>query len=344
VTGAASSVSLDVIASEVKGLGRDEGLIPAKLEGTQLLSLARFPAGWTLQARTEALRGLIIEVVSKIQNEKPRSAARAAMMLDPAYASLHSAADRWKAMAASRGAHADTIRQGWWGEAVRMICRMLPPRILELNENPSAWQGYTTSDGQPEDDIPAAGYYLEQVDVAWLLRDRAVIELLTYRTLVAMRDGIGSYQSRAWYFSDPDPDKYEVVPVMNCAVGRQEKPGSRGLLLTDLMFPHILDKGDQVFFAYKVLIHSDKPSEQVFRHEVRSDGVGLLIFRVQFDPAAPPGLVWHFASPDDADPYVRPAAGSSRYLRPTALGYVEHRFRRCQHGTKYGIAWAWPDD
>jgi len=333
------SVSLDEIRVEVQGLGRDEGLTVSKLEGTQLLTLIRRPLEWSDEDAAVALQQLILELVARIRDEKPRVAARATLNLGTSPVAGRSGTARQKALAADRSVHPDTVRE-WWYDAVESLLDVLPRKIEELNSTPGGWSPYgPTFTLVPDEDRP--NFSLDRVDVAWRLRGRVGEELLSYRWLRALEDGVDRYQAIAWYFSDPDHDKYEVVPLLNCEKGQSTR-SRRGILLTDLVFPEPLSQSDSIFFAYKVLIKSDREAETVFLHSVRSAGVSHLIFRVQFDPCEMPTRAWSFTAMSDADPYVLPPDGSPRYLVPNRLGYVEEHFRNCKRGAKYGISWQWP--
>ena len=335
-------VSLDDVRREIQGLGGPDGLSPGKIEESALMSLAQAPGDWATEEVAQALCDLVADAARKLRNEKERAAAAAAMMLDELGVQRRPAKARWRARAVDVGLHPDTLRKTWWPRAVDTLAEAVPGRVRQVNETPSGWEQYRSTGVASQREVEAsADHHMETVDVAWLLRGRVLSELLTYRTLVAHRDGLSSYQARAWYFNDPDPDKYEIVPLMNCALGRLRRAGNRGLLLADLEFPEPLRRDDRVFFAYKILIHSEKDAEPVVRHEVRSERVDSLVFRVQFDTTALPTSIWHFSGSDDADPYQRPSEGSPRYIQPTRLGYVQAAWQAARRGRMYGITWSW---
>lgn len=327
------------IREEVQALGREEGLIPAKLEGTDLVACVKPPSSWSVSDTAIALCRLFDEIVSIITDEKERSAARATLNLVLSPVRGRSANARQEALAQLRGVHKDTVRS-WWRAAATTLSASLDRKITELNRNPSNWEAYlATSSLIDEDRELLPDYSLQRVEVLWCLKGRTVSEFHTTRTLVAHRDGIDSYSAKTWYFSDPDPAKYEVVPLINCLKGEETSPG-RGILLTNIKFPPLM-KGEAVSFGYKVLIHSSRDTEAILQHEVRSAGTRLLRFQVQFDPEVPAERVWRFVSLDDTTSLVPPDEGSTRYLTGTQLGYFEQLFRDCRHGYKYGIAWKW---
>lgn len=324
---------------ELQALARDEGLTPSKLEGSRLLSSFTLSGELSVQGASEALLGLIVDLVGRLRDEKERQAARATMNLVGSNSRGSGAQARQEALAIERGVDKRTVRR-WWTNSVATLAKTLVVRIGELNEHPSGWEPYIVSQASGRDSAVEPGYSFERVDSAWRLRDRVAIEMITYRWLTARRDGLDRVRATAWYFSDQSEGSCEIVPLLNCVRASDEHLG-RGLHVAELEFPKPLKAGEEVFFAYKILIHSNQVMEPVFYHGTQSAGVKLLNCRVQFDPAAVPEAIWSFATPHEADQYISPPAGSPKYLFPNRLAYTEHSFRNCQYGVRYGIAWQW---
>ncbi|MBL7491555.1 hypothetical protein I6A60_39155 [Frankia sp. AgB1.9] len=332
--------STDSIRRELQAVARDEGLTAAKLEHSELAGLIVRRVDWSPSDFGGAFYELICETVGQLREEKLRLAAQAALGLGDGQFPGRTLSLRQKELAASKGVHGDTVRD-WWRDAATRIAERLVVLVADLNQNPGDWDRYRSD--RPTGTIEAGtrpNFSLSRVDVAWRLVGKVGRELVSYRSLVAHADGIDRYSVQSWYYSDPRHSAYRVHPLLNCALG-ESTAMPRGILLTDLLLPETLMKGDRVFFAYRVEIDSDRAAEPIFLHEVRAASVERLIFRVQFDPDMLPGLVWSFAARGELEPFTLPPDGSSRYLRPSRLGYVEREFTNCAYGGKYGISWRW---
>jgi hypothetical protein len=330
-------MSYDMLRTELQDVARDEGLTPAKLESTRLLALVAEIPDWSVVDATKVLYRLIVDVVAGLRGEKARTAARATLNLEGSPVEGRSAMGRQAALAAKRHVHPDTVR-GWWRNAVKSLADLLPSRIDELNRDPSRWNAYLTESSAEDVDRP--DYSFDRVEVAWRLRGKRGIDMTTSRWLVARRDGVDRVLARGWYFSDRRPGSCEVLPLMNCQQISSTNVG-RGILVSELALPRPLKQGEGVFYAYQVVIHSERETEKLFYHSVSSAGVKLLLYRVQFDPDVQPARIWSFASPDEVDAAIPPPLGSPRYLTTNRFGYTECSFRDCRHGIKYGVSWQW---
>jgi len=332
---------LGTLREQLQGLARDEGLTAAKLEGSSILLMSS-PSHVSPPEAARALVNVIIDSIAGLRDEKERSAARAMLNVDGPRTTEHTATARQVALARQRHTHQDTVRR-WWRHALDDLAPLVLARIDELNSDPSAWLRYMSDEqslsaGGKSD---LSGYHFEQVDLMWRLRGRTATEMLTFRRLVAREDGLDRVKARGWYFSDPSPDACRIEPLFNCAMVDFGHVG-RGIQLAELVFAEPLRRGQEVFYGYRVVVHSDKELDTLFYHHVTSAGVRRLNFHVQFDPSMPPAVAWRFATNDDAEPMIPPVSGSDSYLEPpNNLGYLGHHFRDARHGLKCGIAWRW---
>lgn len=202
-------------------------------------------------------------------------------------------------------------------------------RLSQLNVT-GAWEKYADPD--------ARRFKFARYHMLFRLKDRVGIECITYRVLQALSDGVDSYRSVAWYYSDPEAN-VEIVPLANCEVAALQ-PLAAGGAAALLKLPHALRQDETCFFASKVIYHSKRESTRIVSHEVRSRAVDELTIGIQFDQRTPPSFVWHYSSNAEIG-MKRPDKGSSDLLSVSEAGYTSHVFLNCANGRRYGIQWDW---
>lgn len=331
----------DQLRGELQVLARDQGLTPFKLEGSRLLTLVARSGDLRRAEAAQALYRLIVEVVADLPSQKERQAARATMNVGRPNMQGLTALARQAELAKETKAHPDTVRR-WWRRALDSLVELLPERINQLNNDPPAWDHFESNIKDDADNLDEKRprYSFDQVDIIWRLRGRVAIEMITFRRLIAREDGVDHVNAKGWYFSDPSPDSCEIVPLLNCMKSASAHVG-RGIQLAELRFAEALEKGQQVFYGYKVLVHSQQEIDPLFYHHVTSAGVRQLNIHVQFDSTERPAMAWGFASRDDAEPLISPPDGSQDYLAINHLGYLKYSAQNCRHGVKHGVSWRW---
>jgi hypothetical protein len=323
-------------------LAEREGMTPARLEGSPLYALVtNTPPGWRPADRAAALGRLITEVVNGLSSINLRSAARVALNVQETGPSGPSAATRWRAFSEARGSNPHTARK-WWYEAAMTLSLAVPDRIREVNEA-GDWPKYRVHgvSGRASGSLPP--YRYARIDSCFWFDGRVGRRLITNRRLVALEDGVDRVLAVGRYYADPRPGTAQITPLMNCELGKI-RPG-RGMTAVEIRLPRPLDHGEEVFISYEINYHSDRECEPVVNHEVTAASVGLYVVRVQFGRSYVPESCWFFSARTDLEARLEPSAGQpDRFVQPTRLGYVDHRFHDCEFGLSYGLSWHWAAD
>ncbi|TCO19105.1 hypothetical protein EV652_11484 [Kribbella steppae] len=333
-------VAIEDLRRAIQQLGEREGMTAARLEDSPLYDLmANIPPGWSPADRAAALGRLIIELVNGISSINLRSAARVALNLQESGSTGRSARIRWSAFANSEGANERTARN-WWYEAALTLSRIIPERIHEVNAA-GDWPKYRVHgvSGQARESLPP--YRFARIDSCFWFEGRVGSRSVTNRRVVALEDGVDRILAVGRYYADPRPGTAQIVPQMNCELGKIRE--GRGMTAVELRLPEPLGRGQETFISYEIQYHSDQDCEPVVNHEVTAASVGLYVVRVQFDPDQIPESVWFFSARTDVEALLEPAAAEvDRLVNVSQLGYVDHRFHDCEYGVSYGLAWAWP--
>lgn len=328
----------------LSALAKGHGATPEQISSTAgrvLLDLARVPPQWPRHVQARAIRNVLAEVVEGLSDAKQRETARAQLGLTQQYSS-HDPEKRIQRLMASGilastriGAQRRPDRE--WRSIRPALAQMLVSRLSQLNAS-GDWEQYAEGYAPLNEDPAVGPFKFTRYHMLFRLEGRVGIECITYRILQALSNGVDSYRAVAWYYSDPEANS-EIVPVANCEVGALEPLGKGGAAAL-LKLPHALRQNETCFFASKVIYSSERETTRIVSHEVRSQGVDKLTIGIQFDPAALPSLIWHYAGSKGVG-MKRPEGGSSDFLPISELGYVSHEFLNCISGRRYGIQWDW---
>jgi len=320
--------------------GQTEGL-------RRIMQAAQTPAAWPVDAKAAAVLAVIYELADQLTRPGWKAAAQAALRFPPArYAGpeCDSLAGRWKALARVEGTSAPEVsrradaHRGYWTLAASRMARSLDLRLNELNGQEGLWHKYR--EGEPQLPPRSMPITFERTDVLYRFEGYRGIECISYRWLIA-HSGVDHFEPMGWYYNQPDAP-VTVTPLANCALQgpyRELPQGGRG---ADLVLSHTLEPDERYFFAYITQFNSDQPCRPTILYEVRGQGIEHLIVRVQFDPDVVPTKCWHFDVEEQSEGWQIPAADAPELLQVSHNGYVEHEFRGCIRGRKYGLRWIWP--
>jgi hypothetical protein len=332
------------VGAALTELSRGEGASVERVmssAGRPLRDLAQFPAAWPVDLQSRALIKLLDESITRLPDARQRQSTRVVLALDPDFPG-DSANQRLLRLLAARPGQAESTRalRDYWYRARADLASILGEMIHEANTRGS-WEKFRGSSARFVSDASAPPLHFDRCDVLWRFQGRVGIEQTTYRWVTALADGVDRYDAVGWYYSDPRA-VVTIQAIANCEVGeirRMRRGGSRATL----MLPRRLMSGESCFFASRVLFQSSEECAPIVSHEVRANGVGRLVMRIQFDPDDPPQRPWCFNSATETDVESESAEDPDGRLEISALGYVQADFRDCLHGRRYGVAWQWAE-
>ncbi|SBW19859.1 hypothetical protein FDG2_1514 [Candidatus Protofrankia californiensis] len=313
-----------------------------KLERSSLVKLLpETPEEWSDNQRAAALQKIIVECCHAITQEKLRTGAQIGFNIDGENPDESSLTARIDALAHRRGRHERTVRE-WFYRGTVEAALLLRQRVTELNGR-AGWQDYLPGNSPPDLlDADRPRFLLDRTELLVRLSGRIPAEVLIFRSLVALDDGIDRYVATARYHSDPRPGVVSVEPLANCAV-RRSAFTPNGYEMTELGFSTALQPGHRISFAYRLLIHTDREMTPVLNYSPKAQQSSRYIFQLQFDPTAPPVRVWYFNGVLGPETRLHPD-NEDHWLEPSSLGYVRKDFVELSRRLHYGVAWDWPQD
>jgi len=331
----------DEVGKVLENLADSGGAAVEKLAseaGRPLLDYAKTPLQWSRRQQATAVHNVINDLIETLGDNRHRHAVRTRLgmagppgadgtILSPLEAFVH----KTSVPPQTRGNSAD-------GSGVQLapFGKIVFDRLAQINAT-RGWESHIEDQAARPEQLPDHPFEFDSYHMVFTLRGRAGVECTTYRVLRALQDGIDSYPSVGWYFSDPG-SPVEIDALANCRVtGLTRRPD--GGVAAKLKLPHPLRKGESCFFASRIRYASEVEANRVITHEVRSRRVRRLTIGVQFDVAALPEPIWRFSG--DTLNTEPPASGSDAFLAVSELGYVEHIFENCEHGRKIGLQWNW---
>lgn len=309
---------------------------------------ARPPHEWSQDARAAAVLDVVYECIQAISNPRWRSATQAAFRI-PAENYMDERGDsltqRWRRLAElhdSSGSpqaltKAVEAYRGYWIACAPRLAEELDQRFWRLSQDRSGWERYRRKEPQsPPRSLPIS---FERTDVLYHFDGVRGVQATSYRWLTA-HNPVDHYEAVGWYYNEPDAP-IEILPLANCELDGELRDLPAGGRSARLKFSHQLEPGEQYFFAYTTVFHSTQPCRPSILYEVRGLRMDELVIRAQFDVAALPAKCWYFDVEAQTEGWRIPANEDPEVLAVASNGYVEHEFRHCRRGRKYGLRWQW---
>jgi len=312
------------------------------------MKAAATPRSWSDEEKATAILLAIGSVIDDLANQRWKRTAQAAFRIPaeryrgPEFDSLTA---RWRELGREDADHegidvddaAERYRGYWRNSAAPYLARAVAARFQQLNDG-DGWRQHRHEESlyTPPEALPLS---FERSEVLYQFEGRRGVRSTNQRWLVA-HGPVWFYEAVGWYYNDPDAD-VEIVPLANC-----ELEGSYALLpqggrTARLRFARTLQPDDRYYFAYETQFNSPKECRPTILNEVRGRRTELLTVRAQFDPQARPARCWYFDVGVQSEGWRIPPDGARELLTVANNGYVEHDFRECVHGRKYGIRWLW---
>lgn len=319
------------------------------------------PTGTTAEQRAEALWQVIKDEVERIELPNERAALRAALHLDPV--NREPSIDKRLAFARERGdfgskpsgrRHGYDALRRWWGDGVRLLAQDVDDRLNHMHEHPEGWYSYFAAPTYRRPSKGAQPVFVELFVVTVYMKGRTVKRRITERLVTAREDNVQWYIARALPEMDDPSTSAPVRALWGCTAERlPSRPGEP--ILTRLMFPAPLQRGERHYFASESVAGSAPSTERrAINVEVDHHGIapgermhGLvptrgLTVRVCFDATELPETVWWYADVTERERYGRPAPDDDRWIA-VSQGVAEHTFADpCQPLANYGISIGWP--
>jgi hypothetical protein len=176
--------------------------------------------------------------------------------------------------------------------------------------------------------------------VLYEFRGTCGIQATRHRWLRA-HEPVDCYNAVGWYYNEPRAP-VEIVALANCTLDGVIHELPRGGVTGRLRFSHVLEPGEQYYFAYVTRFNSDQPCMPTILYEVRGREIRDLTVRAQFDIHALPQRVCYFDLGAQDDGWEWPEDGAPEWIDIAPNGFVEHRFEVCHRGRQYGLKWDWP--
>lgn len=311
-----------------------------------LMTVAATPSTWAPDVAAAAVVEVIVEQVQGVANPRWRSAAEAALRL-PADSFFgepgESLAKRWKRRAELDGRPdveaAKEAFRGYWTACARSLADRLEVVFEEMARDPTSWDRFAKS--EPHSPPLMLPISFDRTDVLYRFDGRVGVQSTSYRWLKA-HDPVSYYDAVGWYYNEPNAP-VEIVPLANCEVNAPIRDLPAGGRTARLSFARTLSSGDEYFFAYTTMFNSSQPCRPTILYEVRGRRMDNLVVRSQFDRAEMPGLCWYFDVEAQSEGWQEPDSDGAQVLEVAPNGYVEHMFRECRRGRKYGLRWLWTD-
>ncbi|GIF64568.1 hypothetical protein Ais01nite_26030 [Asanoa ishikariensis] len=350
-----ANATVESLESAIRALVVDSGpsvhkLVNNESEGARtIMAAARTPESWSAEEKATAVIATIVAVIDELTNRRWKRTAQAAFRI-PAQrfqgAEFDSLAARWRDLgredASQEGIEvddaADRYRGYWRNSTAPHIARALMTRIDQLNTG-DGWQQL-----RKEEYIPSAALPLsfERTEVLYHFEGTRGVRSTCQRWLIA-HGPVEYYDAVGWYYNDPDAG-VDIVPIANC-----RREGSYELLPQGgrkgrLRFARRIESGERYYFSYETRFNSDRSCRPTILQEIRGQQTELLTVRAQFDPRTLPVRCWYFDVSVQSEGSIDPPEGAPQLLTVAPNGYVDHEFRNCQHGRKYGLRWTWPTE
>jgi hypothetical protein len=350
----AGEPSVKSLEAALRALVVDSGpsvrkLVQNESEGSRvIMAAAAAPPIWSDEEKATTVLAIIVDTIDELTNRRWKRTAQAAFRIPTQRyraTEFDSLTARWRDLAREDAEQdgvdiddaADKYRGYWRNSAAPNLARALAARIAELNAT-DGWRLYRRDESSytAPTMLPLS---FERSDVLYQFEGRRGIQSTNHRWLLA-HGSVESYEAVGWYYNDPDAD-VEVVPLANCQLDGDYAMLPQGGRTGRLRFSRKLEAGERYYFAYLTRFNSDKECRPTILNEVRGLRTDLLIVRAQFDPMAVPQRCWHFDVSVQSEGWRVPPDGAPELLEVAPNGYVDHEFRNCQHGRKYGLRWIW---
>jgi hypothetical protein len=331
--------SPETIRAELVALSTGHGLDLKKIAGSSLVQLLKTPDEWTDSQRAMTLQRVILECCHAISREKLRTGAQVGFNIDGENPADPSLTARIDTLARRRGRHERTVRE-WFYRGTSEVALLLCQRIAELNTR-NGWREYL--ENNVTNDSLGAGrqrFSLDRTEILVRLSGRTLAEVLIFRSLVALDDGVDRYVATSRYHSDPRPGVISMEALANCVV-RRSAFTLNGHQMSELEFPAMLPPGRRISFAYRLRVQTEREMTPVLGYAPKAQQDNRYILQVQFDPAATPDRLWYFGGVLGPETRLHPD-NEHQWLQPSGLGYIRKDFVELSQGLHYGIAWDWP--
>ncbi len=325
-------------------------LVNRESEGARILmAAARTPDTWSTEEKAAAVIATVVSVIDELTNPRWKRAAQAAVRI-PAQryqgAEFDSLAGRWRDLGREDAAQetisvdeaADRYRGYWRNSTAPHLAKALLARFDQLNAG-DGWQQMRKEEYIPSVALPLS---FERTELLYHFEGMRGIKSTCQRWLVA-HGPVEYYDAVGWYYNDPDA-AVDIVPVANCYREGSYELLPQGGRKGRLRFARRLEVGDRYYFAYETQFNSDRPCRPTILQEVRGRLTAQLTVRAQFDPRVLPARCWYFDVSVQSEGSIVPPEGAPQLLTVSPNGYVDHEFRNCRHGRKYGLRWLWPTD
>lgn len=351
------SGALDLSAASfeaaLRALVVDSGPSVAKLarnesDGSRfLMNAAAAPPSWSHEEKAGVVLAIIAEVIDQLTNQRWKKTALAAFRIPaqryaaPAFDSLTA---RWRELArletegdgAELEESAERYRGYWRNSAAPNLARAVAQRFAELNAE-EGWRQYRRSETSYNSPILPLSF--ERSDVLYQFEGRRGLQSTNQRWLQA-HGPVEYYEAVGWYYSDPDAE-VEIVPLANCQLAGDYIMLPQGGRTARLQFSHTLQPDERYYFSYQTRFNSIKECRPTILNEVRGRRTDVMVVRAQFDPSSLPRRCWFFDVGVQSEGSRVPADGAPEILEIASNGYIDHEFRDCRHGRKYGLRWIW---
>ncbi|MEU7673590.1 hypothetical protein AB0C42_02090 [Micromonospora taraxaci] len=349
----AGEPSAELLEAALRGLVKDSGPSVRKLvqnegEGTRaIMAAASTPSTWSEEEKATAILATIAAAIEELRNPRWKRTTQAAFRI-PAQrfraAEFDSLTARWRDLAreddeqeANEDA-ADRYRGYWRNSAAPNLARALAVRFAELNaNNGEGWRTYRRDESSYAPTMLPLSF--ERSEMLYQFEGRRGVKSTNCRWLFA-HGPVEYYEAVGWYYSDPDAN-VEIIPRANCELDGDYATLPQGGRTGRLRFSHKLKVGERYYFSYETHFNSEKECRPTILNEVRGLRTDVMIVRAQFDAQAVPQRCWYFDVSVQSQGWQVPPAGASEVLEVASNGYVDHEFRNCQHGRKYGLRWTW---
>jgi hypothetical protein len=312
-----------------------------------IMGAAATPPSWSVEEKASVVLAIIADVIEEQTNRRWKRTAQAAFRL-PAQrfqaAEFDSLNARWRELgredAEREGgdvdAAAEKYRGYWRNSAAPNLARDVLNRFAQLNTT-GGWQRYRQDESYAAPAMLPMSF--ERSEVLYQFEGRRGVQSTNQRWLRA-HGPVDHFEAVGWYYNDPDAD-VEIIPLANCELDGEYATLPQGGRTARLRFSHMLQAEEPYYFAYQTRFNSEKECRPTILNEVRGHRTDLLTVRAQFDPVALTLRCWHFDVSVQSEGWRVPPDGAAQLLAMAPNGYVEHEFRNCQHGRKYGLRWTW---
>jgi len=151
----------------------------------------------------------------------------------------------------------------------------------------------------------------------------------------ARRDGVDRFFAHFYGEPETDVDQVTTTALAHCRLGREIRDPAAVLLVSELLFDHVLDAGDTWVFEFETRAPDTSPCTD-FAHGIRGSEEHCLI-EVRFHPGALPSGAHAFVQ-EDAD--EEPSRITKLVVHDAAVHHMQSRLTV----PWTGIHWDWGKD